>query len=103
MRVVIDHPQNYVAMSPAKPEPIICWEKGKQAETGSGGMDRGVGRTMERTWGSPAVTSMLTGKTGAVLGPATLNPGKSGDSWASGVEIGLNLTKLCFCVQAKEG
>lgn len=71
MRVVIDHPQNYVAMSPAKPEPIICWEKGKQAETGSGGMDRGVGRTMERTWGSPAVTSMLTGKTGAVLTQST--------------------------------
>ena len=71
MRVVIDHPQNYVAISPAKPEPIICWEKGKQAETRSGGMDRGVGRTMERTWGSLAVTSMLTGKTGNMLTQST--------------------------------
>ena len=68
---MIDHPQNYVAISPAKPEPIICWEKGKQAETRSGGMDRGVGRTMERTWGSLAVTSMLTGKTGNMLTQST--------------------------------
>ena len=68
---MIDHPQNYVAISPAKPEPIICWEKGKQVETRSGGMDRGVGRTMERTWGSLAVTSMLTGKTGNMLTQST--------------------------------
>lgn len=67
MRVVIDHLQDYVAMSPAKPEPIICWEKGEQAETGSGGRDRGVGRAMERTWGFPAVASVFTCGTGAVL------------------------------------
>ena len=56
-----------------------------------------------RVGGSAHISCVLSLKSRAVMGPATLNPGKSGDSWTSGVEIGLNLTKLCFCVQAKEG
>lgn len=47
MRVVIDH-LDYVAMSPAKPEPIICWEKASRLETGRWRKGQGrAGRAME--------------------------------------------------------
>lgn len=44
-------------MSPSEPEPIICQEKGEQAEIGSGGMDGGGGGG--GLWRGPGVSCKM--------------------------------------------